>query len=177
MQFSNTFTRNLAYGILGLLAFVILINSFNIKNNILNSLLGVKNMNAIKEYNEYDENNKYQSVKEGFFNKDSSNDDTNNMDSIKDDNIDECIMRKLRSLKSELGDKEGIKDIKQILNNAKEVCNYEATKCMMNLLSANKNTKSVDLENILEDPDNKDCKRCKDYTELSDKLKQIINNI
>ena len=44
---------------------------------------------------------------------------------------------------------------------------------MMNLLSDNKTTKSVDMENLLKDPDNKDCKRCNDYTELSEKLNLI----
>ena len=172
MQFSNTFTRNIAYGILGLLVLIIFINSFNIKNNILNSLFGVKNINAIN--GNFENNRQYKSVREGFLNKDNSKSDTDN---VTDDNIDKCIMRKLNSLKTELGEEEGIEDIKRILSNAKEVCNYEATKCMMNLLSASKNTKSVDLENILDNTDNKDCKRCKDYTELSDKLKDIIDNI
>ena len=48
---------------------------------------------------------------------------------------------------------------------------------MMNILSANKNSKTIDLENILNDLDNKDCKRCRDYTELSEKLKDIIDNL
>lgn len=177
MQFSNTSTRNIAYGVLGLLALIIFVNSFNIKNSIINSVFGVKNIDAIK--GNYENGRQYYQFKEGFSNnKDSDNEKYKyNTDTVDDDNIDLCIKRKLDSLKTELGNKKGISDIKKILNNAKEACNYEATKCMMNLLSDNKNTKTVDLENILKDPDNKDCKRCKDYTELSDKLKHIIDNI
>lgn len=172
MQFSNTTIRNIAYGILGLLALLIFINSFNIKNSILNSLFGVKNMNAIK--GNYENDRQYKTFKEGFTVKEGFKFDT---DTVEDDDIDKCIARKIKSLKSELGEEKGINDIKKILKNAKKVCNYEATKCMMNLLSDNKTTKSVDMENLLKDPDNKDCKRCNDYTELSEKLKSIIDNL
>lgn len=167
MQFSSTFMRNIAYGILGLFAIVIMVSSFSIKNNIINSVFGVKNINAFSS-----ENNIFSSqpktIKEGF---------TFNTDTVEDDNIDECINRKLIALKSELGGQKGISDIKKILKNAKEICNYEASKCMMNILSANKNTKTINLENILGDKENKDCKRYDDYTKLSDQLNTLIINL
>ena len=48
---------------------------------------------------------------------------------------------------------------------------------MMNLLSSNKNTKTINLENILEDPDNRDCAKYKDYTGLSKQLQNLIDNL
>ena len=92
-----------------------------------------------------------------------------------EESIDECINRKLASLKTELGGNKGINDIKKTLNNAKQICDYEATKSMMNLLSANKTTKTINLEDIFNDTDNKDCGRCKDYTQISSKLKDMID--
>ena len=167
MQFSNTTIRNISYGVLGLLAILIMFNSFNIKNNIINSVFGVKNINAFSN-----ENNVFSSqpktIREGF---------TFNTDTVDDDNVDQCINRKLNALKSELGGQKGISDIKKILKNAKEVCNYEASKCMMNILSANKNTKTINLENILGDKENKDCKRYDDYTKLSEQLNTLITNL
>lgn len=70
MQFSSTFMRNIAYGILGLLAIVIMVSSFTIKNNIINSVFGVSNVKAFN-----DNKNNYAtfgSVKEGFLDFDTS---------------------------------------------------------------------------------------------------------
>lgn len=173
MQFSNITIRNISYGVLGLLAILIMLNSFNIKNNIINSVFGVKNINALgSEANIF--SSQPQKVKEGFTTREGFKFDT---DTVEDDNIDDCINRKLTALKSELGGQKGISDIKKILKNAKQACNYEASKCMMNILSANKNTKTINLENILGDRENKDCTRYKDYTQLSEQLDALINNL
>jgi hypothetical protein len=169
MQFSNTTIINISYGILGLLGLVLIVSSFSIKNNIVNSVFGIKNMNAIKGINNNDR--EYTSFKEGFSVREGF---TFNTNTVKDDDLDTCIERKLNSLKTECGN---IDDMKNIFDNAKKACNLEAAKCMMNILSANKNSKTIDLENILNDRDNKDCKRCRDYTELSEKLKDIIDNL
>ena len=172
MQFSSTSFRNTCYGILGLLAIVIMVSTFSIKNNIINSIFGVKNIKAYSNQQEYTPWNNREgfTVREGYsFNTDKDND--------KEDSVTECIQRKLSALKTELGNSEGIDDIKKILKDSKQICDYEATKSMMNLISTNKTTKSVDLENILNDSDNKDCIRCKDYTELSDNLKKLIDSI
>lgn len=173
MQFPNINIQNIAFSILGLLGIIILISSFNIKTNIMNSVFGVKNINVMED--NYENNRQYANVKEGFTGKEGFIFNTDN--TVKDDDIDVCITRKIKALKSELGDQQGIDNIKQIMTNAKKVCNYEASKCMMNLLSSNKSTTSINLENLLNDPDNNECKRCKDYTELSDKLKQLIDNL
>tara|TARA_B100000902_G_C27322663_1_gene925843 strand:+ start:18099 stop:18617 length:519 start_codon:yes stop_codon:yes gene_type:complete len=172
MQFSNTSFRNIAFGILGLLLIVIMTSTFRIKNSIVNSVFGVKNINAYSNTQEYSnwntDNREGFTVREGFiFDTEKKN----------EDNVDECINRKLSSLKTELGGDKGINDIKNILKNAKKICDYEATKSMMNLLSANKSTKTINLEDILNDHENKDCGRCKDYTELSSKLKDMLDNI
>lgn len=169
MQFSNTTLRNIAYGVLGIFAIFIMLNSFNIKNNILNSVFGIGNQDALSSssniFTSHDT-----TVKEGFtFNTDG--------DKVEDENLDQCIQRKLTALKTELGGKSGINDIKKILENAKQACNYEASKCMMNLLSANRNTKTINLEKILDDPDNRDCDKYKDYTGLSRQLQNLIDNL
>ena len=169
MQFSNNTIINISYGILGLLGLILIICSFSIKNNIINSVFGIKNMNVIKGINQNDR--QYTSFKEGFSVKEGFRFNTN---TVKDDDVDVCIQRKLNSLKTECGN---IDDMKNIFSNAKKACNLEAGKCMMNILSTNKNSKTIDLENILNDPDNKDCKRFKDYTELSENLTSIIDNL
>ena len=171
MQFNSTYSRNMAYGLLGILAILIMCCSFSIKNNIINSVFGVKNIKAYndaQEYTHWDQGKEGFTVREGF---------SFNTDNVKDDNIDDCINRKLTSLKTELGGTKGINGIKKILKNTKQSTDYEATKCMMNLLSSNKTTKSIDLESILNDPENKDCARYKEYTELSSKLKDLIDSI
>ena len=172
MQFSNTTLRNIAYGILGIIALFIMLNSFNIKNNILNSVFGIGNRDALPSVNTINNIFKSQNeqVREGFtFNTDG--------DQVEDENLDQCIQRKLTALKTELGGKSGINDIKKILENAKQACNYEASKCMMNLLSANRNTKTINLEKILDDPDNRECAKYKDYTGLSTQLQKLIDNL
>jgi len=173
MQFSNETLRNIAYGVLGIFALFIMLNSFNIKNNIINSVFGIGNVDALPSINGSSNNifkSQNEPVREGFtFNTDG--------DKVEDENLDQCIQRKLTALKSELGGKSGISDIKKILENAKQACNYEASKCMMNLLSSNKNTKTINLENILEDPDNRDCAKYKDYTGLSKQLQNLIDNL
>ena len=172
MQFSSTSLRNIAFGILALLGLLIMTSTFSIKNNIINSVFGVKNINAyndVQEYSNWNSNTREGfTVREGFnFEKDKENEET----------VDECIARKVASLKTELGGIQGIRDIKKTLENAKQICDYEATKSMLNLISANKTSKTVNFEDLLNDNENKDCTRCKDYTDLSSKLKDMIDNI
>ena len=174
MQFSSISSRNIAFGVLVLLAILIMTTTFSIKNSILTSVFGVKNVKAYSDIDNLNNLNNYESVnREGFTIREGFTFNTNK----DEESIDECINRKLASLKTELGGSKGINDIKKTLNNAKQICDYEATKSMMNLLSANKTTKTINLEDIFNDTDNKDCGRCKDYTQISSKLKDMIDSL
>tara|TARA_Y100000591_G_scaffold46852_1_gene35242 strand:+ start:13530 stop:14018 length:489 start_codon:yes stop_codon:yes gene_type:complete len=162
MQFKNSQLQFICYAILGFFALIIIINSFNIKNNIINTMYGMQNFNA---YNTGD----YQlNTREGF----------TSSKSIKDDSIDECINRKINSTRDELGGDKGCKDVKKILTDVKKSCNLEGAKCMMNLLSSNKSSKTINLEKIINnDNDDDEINKYKQYTELSTSLQNIIDNI
>lgn len=174
MEFISTTIRNIAYGVLGLLALLIILNSFNIKNSIINSVFGVGNYSVYdNNSNSYYKKNQAQPIKEGFVF------DTGDKDSdkLEDEKLDDCINRKLNSLKVELGGSSGITDIKRTLTKARQACNYEASKCMMNLLSSNRNIKTINLEKLLDDPENSDCTKYKHYIGVSTQLTQLIDNI
>tara|TARA_B110000503_G_scaffold136659_3_gene219422 strand:+ start:954 stop:1475 length:522 start_codon:yes stop_codon:yes gene_type:complete len=173
MEFSSITIRNIAYGVLGLLALFIMLNSFNIKNSMINSVFGVGNYSVYENNSDSYYKSQPQPIREGFLF------DTGNKDSDKqeEERLDECINRKLNSLKVELGGSSGITEIKRTLTKAREACNYEASKCMMNLLSSNRNTKTINLEKLLDDPENRDCTKYKDYTGLSTQLTQLIDNL
>ena len=162
MQFKNSQLQFICYTVLAFFALIIIINSFNIKNNIINTMYGRQNFNA---YNKDD----YQlNVREGF----------TSSKSIKDDSIDECINRKINSTRDELGGDKGCKDVKKILEDVKKSCNLEGAKCMMNLLSSSKTSKTINLEKIINnDNDNDEINKYKQYTELSTSLQNIIDNI
>ena len=162
MQFKNSQMQFIAYALLGFFAVLILVNSFNIKNNILNTMYGIENINAYNS-GEYQLN-----VKEGFTSK----------KSIKDDSMDECINRKINSTRDELGGDKGCKDVKKVLTDVKQACNLEGAKCMMNLLSTYKSSKTINLDKLLNEDNNDDeIKKYKQYTGLSTSLQGIIDNI
>ena len=48
---------------------------------------------------------------------------------------------------------------------------------MMNMIEDNKGIKSVDFDKILDDESNDNCIKCRKYTELSDSIKSMIDNL
>ena len=107
---------------------------------------------------------------EGFTNKLKEN-------KYKDDNLFEIIENKLKALNLEIGGSEGTKDVKKLLTNAKQVINLECAKCMMIMLDENKGARTMDFENLLEDDNSENCNKCKKYTELSNTITSMIDNL
>lgn len=167
MKFSNNFYRNIAYGFLIFLFFLVFIHSFRVKNNIITKL-------KFREEINLNSNIDSQNIKEGF----SINLNNNNKNINGDgDNIFALIERKLRGLTEELGGESGKKETKQILINTKKICDLESSKCMMNMLEENKSIKSLDLESLINNDDSENCIKCKKYTELSSSIKSMIDNL
>ena len=48
---------------------------------------------------------------------------------------------------------------------------------MMNILNDNKGAKSINVESLIEDDNNDNCIKCKKYTELSDRINSMIDNL
>lgn len=112
--------------------------------------------------------------KEGF----SNNNYKKNYNKYKqEDDIYKLIENKLRGISEELGGESGKKEVKKILINTKKICNLECAKCMMNMIEENKGIKSVDFDKILDDESNDNCIKCRKYTELSDSIKSMIDNL
>ena len=179
MQFSNITTRNIAYGILGLFGIILIIVGFNIRNNIINSVFDIKNRNNNRNNSGNNRNNNI--IREGFFNSndnsDNNSDDNNNSSGNNSDYINECIKRKIKALKSELGiNGNNNTNIKEMLNNAKLACDYDAVKCMINLLKKNTGPTSLNVDELFNN-DDRDCVTYKNCTALSKDLITMINNL
>lgn len=166
MKFSNNFYRNIAYGFLIFLFFLVFIHSFRVKNNIITKL-------KFREQTNINSNINPEDIKEGF----SINLNNNKNNNKNGDNIFALIERKLKGLTQELGGESGKKETKQILINTKKICDLESSKCMMNMLEENKGIKSLDLESLINNDDSENCIKCKKYTELSSSIKSMIDNL
>ena len=126
-----------------------------------NAKLKTAHDQTVVEFDQYRKN-----VKEGFSLSDNDNDNS----------INECILRKIKALESELGNSDDHNKIKEILKNAKKACDYDATKCIINLIKKNTGPTSLNLDDMFNDKD-KDCIHYKNCTELSKNLTTMIDNI
>ena len=158
MKFSNKSLENIAYGLLTALVLIIIFKCINYNSRILEQVnfRGKTNMNS--------------NVVEGFGGR-------NERKYKKDESVYELVERKLDGLSRELGGSQGKKETKQILANTKKICSLECAKCMMNMIEENKGIKSIDLERMLDDEDSENCIKCKKYTELSQSIQSIIDNL
>ena len=155
MKFNSDLFYNIIYVILFILLFLVIFYTYDFKRYVAKNL--IKENDIIIEYFE------------GMF---------NNKTSIEsDDSIFTLINRKLESLEKELGGSNGKKDIKNILKKTKQVCDLECSKCMMNMINKNKNVKTIDLDSLVEDDSSSDCIKCKNYTELSNSIKNMIDSL
>ena len=156
MKFNSDLFYNIIYVILFILLFLVIFYTYDFKRYVAKNL--------IKENDEIIENF------EGIFDKKTSVESS-------EDSIFALINRKLESLEKELGGDNGKKDIKNILKKTKKVCDLECSKCMMNMINKNKNIKTIDLDSLVEDDSSSDCIKCKNYTELSNSIKNIIDSL
>ena len=162
MKFSNKTCEYFAYGLLIFLAVVVVVYSFSFKYK------SVQNLNFDKRVN------MNSNAVEGFYN---LREGYSSKPQVTNENILDFIDNKLKGITSELGGDKGRKETKQILVNTKKVCNLESAKCMMNMIDENKGPKTIDLERMLEDDTNENCIKCKKYTELSNSIQSIIDNL
>tara|TARA_B100000424_G_scaffold4807_1_gene3576 strand:- start:1276 stop:1746 length:471 start_codon:yes stop_codon:yes gene_type:complete len=154
------FYKNLAYTILAVLFIIIIFSCFNYQKRLVQNLSfrEVTNLNSNKEG--FTSRNK---LKENKFNS--------------NDNLLKMIENKLRGLTEELGGNDGKKEVKSLLTSTKKILNLECAKCMMNMLDDNKDAKSINVENLIEEGNDTNCIKCKKYTELSDTISSMINNL
>lgn len=160
MNFTMEMYKNIAYAVLAVLFIVIIFSCFNFQQRV------VQNLSFREETN-------LNSNKEGF----TSNRNLKENKYKTDDNLLKMIENKLRGLTEELGGSEGKKEVKSLLTNTKKIVNLECAKCMMNMLDDNKGAKSINVESLIEDENNDNCVKCKKYTELSDTINSMINNL
>ena len=156
MKFNSDLFYNIIYVILFILLFLVIFYTYDFKRYVAKNL--------IQENDEIIENF------EGIFDKKTSVESS-------EDSIFALINRKLESLEKELGGNDGKKDIKNILKKTKKVCDLECSKCMMNMINKNKNIKTIDLDSLVEDDSSSDCIKCKNYTELSNSIKNMIDSL
>jgi ribosomal protein L44E len=152
--------KNIAYAVLAVLFIVIIFSCFNFQQRVVQNL-------SFREVTNLNSN------KEGF----TSNRNLKENKYKTDDNLLKMIENKLRGLTEELGGSEGKKEVKSLLTNTKKIVNLECAKCMMNMLDDNKGAKSINVESLIEDENNDNCVKCKKYTELSDTINSMINNL
>ena len=160
MNFTMEMYKNIAYAVLAVLFIVIIFSCFNFQQRV------VQNLSFREETN-------LNSNKEGF----TSNRNLKENKYKTDDNLLKMIENKLRGLTEELGGSEGKKEVKSLLTSTKKIVNLECAKCMMNMLDDNKGAKSINVESLIEDENNDNCVKCKKYTELSDTINSMINNL
>jgi hypothetical protein len=160
MNFTMEMYKNIAYAVLAVLFIVIIFSCFNFQQRVVQNL-------SFREVTNLNSN------KEGF----TSNRNLKENKYKTDDNLLKMIENKLRGLTEELGGSEGKKEVKSLLTNTKKIVNLECAKCMMNMLDDNKGAKSINVESLIEDENNDNCVKCKKYTELSDTINSMINNL
>ena len=97
--------------------------------------------------------------------------------SINSNNIAELMFNKVKGLVQEIGGKEGKQETINILKNTKRVCNLECAKCMMKMIDNSKSLKTIDIDNLLFNEDDENCIKCKKYTELSNTIQNMIDNL
>tara|TARA_B100000482_G_C12505013_1_gene258124 strand:+ start:295 stop:774 length:480 start_codon:yes stop_codon:yes gene_type:complete len=151
--------KNIAYVFLAILFIIIIFSCFNFQQRIVKNLSFRENINL-------------NSNKEGFTNSKLKENKYN-----KDENLLKMIENKLRGLTEEIGGSQGKKEVKNLLTNTKKIINLECAKCMMDMIDENKGNRTIDVEKLIEDDNNDNCSKCKKYTELSNTISSMIDNL
>ena len=152
--------KNIAYAVLAVLFIVIIFSCFNFQQRVVQNL-------SFREVTNINSN------KEGF----TSNSRLKENKYKTDDDLLKMIENKLRGLTEELGGTEGKKEVKSLLTSTKKIVNLECAKCMMNMIEDHKGMRTVDIEKMLDEDSNDDCIKCKKYTELSNTIQSMIDNL
>lgn len=166
MKLNYNFLKYFTYIILFILAIFIICYSFSFKQSL------VKTFNFNKKKFSYSSSPIY---REGF--EILNNKDNNNSNTINSNNIGELMFNKVKGLVEEIGGKEGKQETITILKNTKKVCNLECAKCMMKMIDNSKSLKTIDVDNLLFNEDDENCIKCKKYTELSNTIQNMIDNL
>ena len=159
MKFTMEFYKNLAYTVLGFLFIIIIFSCFNYQKKVVQNL-------------SFRENTNLNSNIEGFTNNTLKKNNFN-----KDDDLFKMIQNKLKGLTEELGGKDGQQEVKDLLLNTKKIINLECAKCMVDMLDENKGNRTIDVEKLINTNNNDNCSKCKKYTELSNTIKSMIDNL
>jgi hypothetical protein len=155
--------KKFAYIFLIFLFFIVILNTFHVKNSIVKRLSFREKTNL---------NSNFQEGFGGIIPRKKAS------GAIPDnDNIYNMIDRKLKGLTEELGGDTGKRETKDILINTKKICDLECAKCIMNMMEENKGVKSIDLDRLARDNKSEYCVKCKKYTELSSSIKSMIDNL
>ena len=62
-------------------------------------------------------------------------------------------------------------------DNTKKILNLECAKCMINMIDDNTKSKTIDIDNLIDNENNVNCNKCKKFTELSDTITSLIDNL
>tara|TARA_E500000178_G_scaffold314675_1_gene333085 strand:- start:19 stop:516 length:498 start_codon:yes stop_codon:yes gene_type:complete len=162
--YSYNFLKYFTYIILFILAIFIICYSFIFKQSL------VKTFNFNKKKFSDSSTPIYREGFEMLKNKDKAT-------SINSNNIAELMFNKVKGLVQEIGGKEGKQETINILKNTKRVCNLECAKCMMKMIDNSKSLKTIDIDNLLFNEDDENCIKCKKYTELSNTIQNMIDNL
>jgi hypothetical protein len=96
---------------------------------------------------------------------------------IDHDSLLELIDNKLKYLIMDLGNQKDIEKTRQILKKTKKISDIESSKCIMGILDNNRDNKDFSIENILHNDYDEKCVKYRKYTELSQSIQSIINNL
>ena len=161
MKLNYNFLKYFTYIILFILAIFIICYSFSFKQSL------VKTFNFNKKKFSDSSTPIY---REGFK-------PLRTKDDINITNISELMINKAKGLIQEIGGEEGKKETITILKNTKKVSNLECAKCMMKMIDNSKSLKTIDVDNLLFNEDDENCIKCKKYTELSNTIQNMIDNL
>ena len=166
------FYQKIGYFLLIALFFISIIYIF-LFNKTLDKRYKLKNVMKSCGINTYNDdinnyyNNKEDDILEGF----------NNVKELEQTKIEYIINNKLKSLETEFGDKKGLENTKSLLTNTKKICDMECMKCMINMIDSSKGSTNMDVEKLINDEKNENCVKCKKYTELSQRIQNMIDSI
>tara|TARA_Y100001970_G_C14177591_1_gene827904 strand:+ start:479 stop:1009 length:531 start_codon:yes stop_codon:yes gene_type:complete len=176
MAISNKLYKTLAYTILTILFVLFIFHCFNLQKDVFNQ---IKNFDYEKHINVNAKklaalnSSNIEGFGTGILKQNKGDPFKNN----ENENVFKVIENKLRGLTEEIGGESGKKEVKQILVNTKKICNLECAKCMMTMIDDNKSGKTIDLDKMIEDEDDENCIKCRKYTDLSDSIKSMIDNL
>jgi len=162
------FFKYFTYIILLILAIFIICYTFIFKRNLVKIFSLNKKKFSDTNENQFSVNElRVDELREGF----------KNSNKVNINNISDLMSNKIKGLIQELGGNKGKDETIKILKDTKKVCNLECSKCMLQMIDNGKSLKTIDIDNLLFNEDDENCVKCKKYTELSNTIQNIIDNL